>query len=251
MPSSSRILRGLDIKGWRTYHPRREESEMLFEEKEELSSREERPEPEPSVPTREEIERERKAILQQARREAEEQRRQLLAKAQEEAAKLQEQAKKEGYSRGYAEGEKAVKKLKKEAQKVLEQARQQHEEILAGAEPEIMQIAVSLAEKLLNYQLEVDEDLILSIVSRCLEALPGGQEVLLRVNPRDEIICREKADILRMKLKRETVLEIMADAEILPGCCKVETEESEVTFLLGRELGILGRKLLELAAFSG
>ena len=251
MLSSSRILRGLDIKGWRTYYPRAEESEMLPEDKEPLSPPEELPDPGPPLPTREEIEQERKAIMEQARKESEEERRRLLKQAKEEAAKLQEQARKEGYARGYGEGEKAAQKLKKEAEKVLEEARREHREILARAEPEIIQLAVALAEKLLNYELEINTELILGIVSRCLEALPGGQEVIIRVNPGDEAICREKLDILAMKLKKDALLEIVADADIQPGCCKVETEESEVTFLLARELEILGRKLLELAVLSG
>lgn len=216
---------------------------------------EEPAEPQPPVPTREEIERERKAILQQARREGEEQRRLLLAQAQEEAVKLKEQARQEGYSQGYSqgysEGEKEAEKLKEEARSVLEQAHRQHEEILAEAEPEILKIAVSLAEKLINYQLEVNTDLILSIVSRCLEALPGGQEIFLRVNPGDEMVCREKLNILEMSLKRNSVLEIVADEDIPPGSCRVDSEEAEVAFLLARELQVLAKKLLELAVVSG
>ncbi len=224
---------------------------MPVDETAQHPSVEEPAEPEPPVPSREEIERERKEILQQARREGEEQRRLLLAQAQEEAVKVKEQARQEGYSHGYSEGEKEAEKLKIETQGVLEQAHRQHEEILVEAEPEILQIAVSLAEKLVNYQLEVNTDLILNIVSRCLDALPGGQEIFLRVNPRDEIICREKLDVLQMMLKRDSVLEIVADEDIPPGCCRVDSEEAEVTFLLARELQILGKKLLELAAVSG
>ncbi|NLX92215.1 MAG: hypothetical protein GXZ07_11665 [Firmicutes bacterium] len=251
MPSSSRILRGLAIKGWRTYYPRQEENEILAQEKEESSSPDELPEPEPPLPTREEIEEERKAILQQARREGEEQRRRILSEAQEEAVKLAEQARQEGYAKGYREGKTAAEKIKAEADELLEQAHQQREKILADAEPQILQIAVSLAEKLLNYELEVNENLIIGIVSRCLEALPGGREVIVRVNPRDEIVCRENADMLRRLLKKGAVLEIRGDAEVQPGCCKVDSEESEITFDLARELQILTGKLLELAESSG
>lgn len=251
MPSSSRILRGLDIKGWRTYYPRQEENEILAEETEEPSSPDGLSEPEPPLPTREEIEEERKAILEQARREGEEHRRHILAKAQEEAAKLEEKARQEGHSKGYLEGRMAAEKIKTEAKELLKQAHQQREKILADAEPQILQIAVNLAEKLINYQLEVNENLIIGIVSRCLEALPGGREVIVRVNPRDEIVCREKSDMLRRILKKGAVLEIRGDAEVQRGCCRVDTEESEITFVLARELKILAEKLLELAASSG
>jgi flagellar assembly protein FliH len=196
MLSSSRILRGLAVKGWKTYYPRQEESEISAGEKE-PSSPDVPSKEEPLLPTREELERERESVLEQARLEGEEQRRKILAQAQEEAAKLQEQARQDGYAKGHREGEKAAQKIKGEAKKLLEEAHRQYEKVLTDAEPEIIRIAVSLAEKLLNTQLEVNEDLIVGIVSHCLEELPGGQEVVVRVNPRDEAVCREKLDLFR------------------------------------------------------
>ncbi|HHU76082.1 MAG TPA: hypothetical protein GXZ24_04205 [Firmicutes bacterium] len=245
MPSSSRILRGLAVKGWKTYYPRQGEGEVSVKEKE--------PSPdmpsvaEPPQPSKEEIEEERKAILQQAREEGEEQRRKIIDLARQEAEKLREQAQRDGFAKGRQEGEKAAEKMKDEARKKLEKAHQQYEAILADAEPEMIRIAVNLAEKLLNTQLEINEGLIVGIVSRCLEALPGGQEVIVRVNPHDEALCREKLDILRTLLKSDTVLEIRGDIEIQPGSCRVDTEEAEVTFNLSRELQALLKKLLTLA----
>ena len=169
MPSSSRILRGLDIKGWRTYYPREEEIEIFTEEKEQPSSLGELLEPEPPVPTREEIEQERKAVLERVRREGEEQRRKILAQAQEEAVKLEEKARQEGYSKGYLEGKKAAEQIKIQAEELLKQAYRGARNDPGGRRTGILQIAVSLAGKLLNYQLEVNDNLIIGIVSRCPE----------------------------------------------------------------------------------
>ena len=52
-----------------------------------------------------------------------------------------------------------------------------------GAEPEIIKIAVSIAEKLLDYKIETDEGCILSLMARALNTIPAGENVLLKLNP--------------------------------------------------------------------
>ena len=249
MPSSSRILRGLEIKGWMKYYPRLEEAVALVEKHEDLIL----PDgiaaepPPPPLPTREEIEKERQLILQQARRESEAQCLQLLDKTRLEAETLREKAKQEGHTQGLQAGEEDAEKLRAEARTVLEDAKRQKEEILAGAEPEIIRIAVSLAEKLINYQLIMDNDLIISLITGCLESLPGGEEVILRVSPRDEAVCLKKAEYIQGLLRKGADLRIIADEDLKPGSCRVETEESEITYILARELQTLSGKLLQLS----
>ena len=250
MPSSSRILRGLEIKGWMTYYPRLEESISFPDEDVGLVLPDGETTAAPAVPplpTREEIEKERQSILQQARRESEAQCLQLLDKTRAEADKLREKARQDGHTQGLLAGEQDAEKLRAEARAVLEDAHRQKEEILTGAEPEIIRIAVSLAEKLINYQLTVDAELIISLISGCLESLPSGEEVTIRVSPRDEAVCREKAEFIRSELKKGASLRIIADEDLKPGSCRIETEESEVTFILTRELQALTGKLLQLS----
>ncbi len=243
MPSSSKILRGFEIKGWKVYHPRLEEklqdSLATADADQQLSL------------NSEEIAKQMEEVLKQIREEGEEQRRQLLAQAAEEARLLKEQAWKDGFDEGFKKGELEASRLEEKARGILEKAWKERWEILAGAEPEIIQIAVSIAEKLLNYKVETDSSCILALMARALNALPVGRNVLLRVNPLDEKICRESFHTLQGLLKQDIVLELLGDDGIPMGSCKVESEEAEVELLLQKELHILGKKLLELATTSG
>ncbi|GEM_PF-3562448 len=249
MPSSSnnRILRGLDIKGWKTYEAR--VAEEMFQEVAQQDSQEE--EASLPQPTREEMERqieeERKAVLDKAQREAEKIRQEARQQAEKEAEEIKEKARKEGFEKAQKKGEAEAKKLKKEAEKVLSEAKARREELLAGVEPEIMQISINLAEKLLHSQVELNPEIILSVASRSLESLPSGQEVVLKINPEDEQVCREHLDRLRGLVRTGASLEVEADADIPGGSCLVESEEAEVELYLFRELGILGRRLMEIA----
>jgi flagellar assembly protein FliH len=248
MPLSSKILRGLDIKGWKVYRPRLGEKNFRDPaqkpafcsitdggEEQDFQVEQEHLE-DPSRNTREEFA---------------EERRQALAKAEEEARFLKEKAWQEGFTEGLQKGEADARKLREEAQKVLEQAQEERRQILAGAEQEIIQIAVSIAQKIINYEVETDSECVLGLISRSLEALPAGENILLHVNPLDAKICQENFRRLRALLKNGISLEILPDKLIPLGSCKVESEESEVELLLQKELEILESKLLKLAVSAG
>lgn len=245
MPSSSKILRGLDIQSWRIYYPRLEEESS--------------PEPAgqgdaPSIVSAAEdteLAKEMEEILADAREEGEKLRREILAEAVAEARLLGEKAKEEGFQEGYRQGEKAARELVEEARQTLKQARRESQEILAEAEPEIIRLALSIAEKLLDYTVNIDSRCILALIARGLHALPAGEKVYIKINPLDEKICRENFYGLQELVKEGALLEIEADEKIPPGSCRLESEEVEVEMLLQKELQILGNKLLELAVSSG
>ena len=190
MPSSPKILRGLDIKGWKVCYPRFEGNAALQDitndEQVSPSAHEE------NAPQGREEE-----ILQSTRDEVEKLRQQALEQAAKEIDAFKEKAWEEGYAEGYKKGEQQAEELKSKAQETLEQARRERLQILAGAEPEIIQLAVSLAQKLLNYQLEFNDEIVLSLIAKGLESLTQEEEVVLNVNPGDEEICRAGALISR------------------------------------------------------
>lgn len=245
MPSSSKILRGLDVQGWRIYYPRLEEESFP-----EPAGQEDAP---LIMSAADETERAKEVeeILAGAREEGEKLRREILAEAVVEARLLGEKARDEGFQEGYQQGEKAARELVEEARQILKQACSERQEILAEAEPEIIRLALSIAEKLLDYTVNMDSRCILALITRGLHALPSGQKVYIKINPLDEKICRENFYGLQELVKEGTLLEIVADEKIPPGNCRMESEEVEVEMLLQKELQILGKKLLELAVSSG
>jgi flagellar assembly protein FliH len=241
MPLSSRILRGLDVKGSVVYSP----PSPAKNEKENTPS----PETEPlaEVDPREQAE----AFLKKAREEFEEERSRLLRDAGDEARLLKEKAREEGFAEGLKKGELEAARFRKEAEEILKQAEQKRIDILARAEPEIIQIAVTIAERLLNYKVETDSSCILQLIYRALEALPAGKNIILYVSPLDAKICQENFQRLQGRLKNDVSLEVHTDEDMPLGSCRVESDDSQVELLLQKELEILAKKLLQLASSAG
>jgi flagellar assembly protein FliH len=238
MPSSPRILRGLNVRGWKVYEPRLEG----------LSPEDTADSQQPGA---EEIEMQAEDLLKSAQEEAGEECRKLLEQAAKEASSIRENSRIEGYAEGLKKAEEESSGLLEDARMTLEEAHRERRDIIAGAEQEIIQIALNLAEKVLNHKVEMDSGCILAVMARSLEALPAGQSIILRVNPLDEKICRESRQRLQGLLKKDVTLEIIPDEEIPLGSCRVQSEEAEVELLLHKELAILGKKLISLAVSAG
>lgn len=238
MPLSSRILRGLDVKGSIVYSPPcPEEKEM-----------ENTPFPETESPAEADPREQARVFLEKAREEFEKERSKLLREAGEEARLLKNKARREGFAEGLKEGELEAAGLREKAAEVLRQAKQKRIDLLSRAEPEIIRLAVAIAEKLLNYKVETDSGCILQLIYRALETLPAGSNIILHVSPLDAKICQENFQRLQGRLKNDVSLEVHADEEMPLGSCRAESEESQVELLPQVELEILAQKLLQLAS---
>ncbi|NLJ57151.1 MAG: hypothetical protein GX334_08960 [Firmicutes bacterium] len=244
MPSSSKVLRGLHVQGRKIYYPRLQEEPPLPP-----SGRTDTVLPPTAISANKQAS-QAVEILEKARAEAAELRREILAEAAAEADRLQAQAQQEGFQAGLRQGEREAEKSRAEARQILKEAWAERREIIAAAEPEIIRLALNIAEKILNYEVSMNERTILHLIARGLNVLPAGQKVCIRVHPRDEKACRENLSQLQALLKEGVLLEITTDRQLPPGSCRLESAEAEVEIILQRELQILGKKLLALAVSS-
>ncbi|HAP32103.1 MAG TPA: hypothetical protein DCQ14_03505, partial [Firmicutes bacterium] len=148
------------------------------------------------------------------------------------------------------EGQRESRLLQEEAKNLLQEAQRERLAMIKGAEAEILQIAVSIAEKLLHCKMILDKKAVLAIFKKALEDLPGGQNVILSLNPEDEAVCGETLKELQEHLRKGSSLKITGSPEIARGSCKVESEEAEIGINPQTELETLANKLLTLAGGS-
>lgn len=168
-------------------------------------------------------------------------------KARQEAEKIKKEAFARGYEEGLAKGKEEAEIIKASAQKLLEEARIKAREIVAAAEPEVIRMAVALAEKLLQRQLEENEESILPLLEKSLEELSGGREIRVKVPSQDLDFCRQRLEQIREKLKPGTHLELLADPSLKRGSCRVESEEGQVEISVQDNFAGLSEALLSLS----
>ena len=114
---------------------------------------------------------------------AQEQSRSILEEASLEARAIRENAHSEGYSQGYKKGKEEALSLKKKAESIVENARRERIDIINSAEPEIISLALRMAEKIVHRELDLDNSLLLSML-RGIKLGDLGQKIVIRANPK-------------------------------------------------------------------
>lgn len=170
-----------------------------------------------------------KEILEQAERQAT----QIRQKAEDQREEVLAAAREAGRQEGLAQ-----------ATEVILRARQERARIVEAAEPEIIRLALAVAERIVGTAVQLDEDLVLKISAQAIESVRHQRELVLRVNPEDAVLLRNGRKKLMDMLGRTKDIAVREDPEVERGGCVVETENGSVDAQLRTQIQMIEQALL-------
>lgn len=193
-------------------------------------------EPPPPPPPAPQIDR---MIIEEAEQKAEE----IIKKARAEAKKLIEetklysqsafsQAERDGYVKGKEDGFEAgreeVSNHINEAKNLLEQIFRERELLMRSIEPEVAKLAIRIAEKIIQTQVEVNSEIVINMIRASLDKVKQRDEVIIKVNTEDYDLVRERKDIFARMIEGLKNMDIVIDPGVDRGGCIIETNLGNV-----------------------
>lgn len=167
----------------------------------------------------------------------------LFLQTEMKIAILEEEARKRGYDNGYLEGLGAGQTvgigLRREAEAMLRAAVEFREKTLGRMEPQVVELAVSVAEKLVGRQLTIEPESVVAIVREALRLLNESGEILIRLHPGDLLLCQARLAELQAEVRENSTLNLFADPEMPAGSCRVETNGALIECLLDERFAAL------------
>jgi len=159
----------------------------------------------------------------------------------------------EAYQRGWQAGsqdgrnhaEEEYQIRLQEAQNLLDKAAEERHSIIAGSEDEIVQLAVTVARKIISHELAVNPDTIVDIVKRAIDKTSDREELTVWVNPENLESTISAQEDISLSSKGIRKLKILADATVAPGGCVVETQNGTVDARVERQLSEIEQALME------
>ena len=164
-----------------------------------------------------------KALLQDAFERAS----QLLAEAAERGDQLvetvQAQARTAGHAEGAAAADREMSDMMATMRNLVDMARVERHKLMEGAEPELVRLAVGIAERVLHQQIALDRGVVVEMARVAIARLVEKESVTVRVNPGDLERMREHRDELLSngEIKNFRVVE---DQRVDRGGVVVETD---------------------------
>jgi type III secretion protein L len=176
---------------------------------------------------------EAQSIRERALIEAEEMRKNAEAECEEIKARA--------YEAGYAEGRDAGAA---ELSEVVATHVQRMDQIVAQAQPQLRDLAVAIARKILGRELEFHPDAVVDIVKQALaEKARLRREIFLRVNPADLQLIRDRKPDLLDVLSRAKEIGIREDPDVAPHGVIIETDAGTIDAQLETQLEVFERVL--------
>lgn len=198
------------------------------------------------------IESQARAILLRAKQQAE----QVLVEAQREAEELKKQAHAEGMTQGRREGiARGTEDGKKAAhQQAIAEHRDQLSSLIAtlsaavveleehrhlletDALNEVVALSVDLARRVTKRQGETDPEVLAANLDEALKLVVSTTDVRLVVHPSQRALLTDTLPRIQAEWPNLKHVEIVADAEVAVGGCRVLTAGGEINAELDRQL---------------
>jgi len=175
------------------------------------------------------------AILRRAAMQA----RELVAKAEARSSEIEAQARSDGHAEGVTDGRAAVSAEFAESVAAMHElvaaVRAERNEVIESAEPELVNLAMAIAERVVHEHIAVSPDTVLENVRSALTRLVGREVVTLRVNPADVEIIRQHRDAIASGNDVEHV-RVVEDQRVDRGGVVVETDAGTIDAKISTQL---------------
>lgn len=185
----------------------------------------------------------RTPIIERRKAEAKAEAEDIKQRASGEAEQIKEVAaseaqniKDEAYQKGYEEGRDAGAA---ELTEVVAKASQRFAELEKQIEPQLRDLALKIARKILGHELEFRPEAVVDIIRQALsEKARQRREIFLRVNPEDMKYVREhKAELLEV-LSRAAEIGLREDPDVARHGVIIETDAGMIDAQLETQLAV-------------
>ena len=163
----------------------------------------------------------------------------VMTQAEAQVARIEEDARGRGRDDGYRDGMAAADAQMREAletmREVIESARVERRGIIESAEPELVRLAMAVAERVVHSHIAIDANVVVENTRQALTRLIGRETVTIRVNPADLDIMREHRDAIVSSNDVEH-LRIVEDQRVDRGGVVIETDAGTIDAKISTQL---------------
>jgi flagellar assembly protein FliH len=161
------------------------------------------------------------------------------------AQELHSQIFDEGYQKGFQDGLKSERQKIDQAiitlHRIFEEVSQLRQKLCNEAETAIVSLSLAIARKLLQREIEINPNSILSIVRSALKNVVDSANVKIKANPSDiETIENHKGEFLEL-LGKDSGIKIESDGTIQAGGCLIETRFGDIDARLDEQYKLIER----------
>jgi flagellar assembly protein FliH len=163
----------------------------------------------------------------------------IVAAAETRVTQIEAEARDRGHEEGVAAGKASVdaemESMIHTMRDLIESARAERHEIIETAEPELVRLALAIAERVVHQHIALEPSVVVDNVRQALTRLATREVVTLRVNPADLDTIREHRDAIVASTDVDH-LRIVEDQRVDRGGVIIETDAGTIDSKISTQL---------------
>ena len=170
----------------------------------------------------------------------------IVAQAKNEAQRLYEQARRTGSQEGREEAKRELLPSLVAFGHAGQSLIVFEEQLVARYTPQIVRLAIEIAEKIIGRALEADPQIVASVLERAKREVADAKQMRIWLHPADHKVLAETCPEL-IKIGSETgrTIEVVTADDVSRGGCRLETEMGLVDATLPTQIEEIRRQLLD------
>ena len=173
----------------------------------------------------------------------------IIAQARQEAEALQQETYTQAVSLGREEGKDALQHELQSALTACDHIQQRlctlEERVVSHLTPEIVRLALAIAEKIIGSKVEEDPHLIASVLERARTHVQHARQIHIWLHPADhDTLLQFQPALVRVGEEGQRTVAISPSSEISRGGCRIETEMGVVDATIPVQLDEIREQLL-------
>ena len=147
----------------------------------------------------------------------------IVDQARREAESIRKRAEQDGRQAAMDEVENMVREQLSSARNVIAEIQHAKQAWLTRWEASAVRVAAAIAQRLIRRELPNHPEIALTLVREALELAAGSAQLRILMHPDDHKALGKQVEILVEELSGLGEAEFVADPDITPGGCRVET----------------------------
>lgn len=168
--------------------------------------------------------------------------------SQQYAEDLGQEATEKGFQTGFEKGlqlaEQDSAEKRTEMNRLLEMAYEEKANIIQQAEPFLLSMSVTIAEKVIHNELNQETQQLISIIRRALKQVEEAEDITMQVCPEDYPLIIPFLEELKTYIKADSELKLIPVANLTPGGCRIHTASGSYDAMVDNQLEEIKNKLL-------
>jgi flagellar assembly protein FliH len=157
--------------------------------------------------------------------------------------KLLEEAKAKGRQEGLAQAEGRFETTSRTLAKALEDISRLRESLAQSSSQDMLRLVMAVAEQIIRRKLEVDPNVVLTIIENALQASVRADSYRISISPADLEVVNAQKPLFLASISGLRNLSIEADAAISRGGCRVDSELGDVDATIETQLDAIRQAL--------